>query len=347
MSWAEKYISYVKLQKRYSDRTVSIYSDVLRRFGEYAANQTDPDGKTRPQDAQATPPDALIACLSPTFVRSYQVHLLEECRLSARTVNLHLSVLSGYCRFLVKNCVLKSNPVSLTVRPRQPRRLPSFYKSEAMRKYLDGDNALRRRDFDLDLRTEAERRDTYRLCLDRIIVCLLYSTGVRRAELIGLNLGDVDFSRKVLRVRGKGDKTREIPIILSLIEEIELYLQSVDTLIGQQRRTASSPLLVSFSGNRLYPVLVDRAVKSELGSSQQDFTGRKSPHVLRHTLATGLLEEGADLNSIKEVLGHANLAATQVYTHSSAGQLKKIYEQAHPRAKAGGKANKNGGNNGN
>ena len=168
-----------------------------------------------------------------------------------------------------------------------------------------------------------------------MIVSILYSTGIRRSELVGLTIGNVDFSRKVMKVRGKGDKTREIPLVPSLCKEISLYLQTVETMEGR-RRTASEPLLVTVKGSRLYPVFIDRTIKSELGQVGS-ITGRKSPHVLRHSLATELLNEGSDLNSIKELLGHSSLAATQVYTHNSIEKLKKVYVNAHPRAKSGGK----------
>ena len=127
---------------------------------------------------------------------------------------------------------------------------------------------------------------------------------------------------------------REIPMILSLCDEISLYLQATAVMVGGER-TEESPLLVTPKGNPLYPVYVDRAVKKELGD--EGLTGRKSPHVLRHTLATGLLDGGADLNSIKEMLGHSSLAATQVYTHATVEKLKNVYVNAHPRAKRGGK----------
>ena len=128
---------------------------------------------------------------------------------------------------------------------------------------------------------------------------------------------------------------REIPLVPSLCKEISLYLQSVE-LTGGSARSAGDPLLVTGKGAKLYPVFVDRVIKSELGQVGS-ITGRKSPHVLRHSLATELLNEGADLNSIKELLGHSSLAATQVYTHNSIEKLKKVYLNAHPRAKSGGK----------
>ncbi|MBQ0096709.1 MAG: tyrosine-type recombinase/integrase [Bacteroidales bacterium] len=314
MNDVEKYISYISSQRRYSARTREIYSSILDRFCTFS-------------------PDAI----TPASIRNYQIYLLDTEGLSPRTVNLHLSVISSYCKYLIHQGIMNSNPVSLVVRPRQSRRLPAFFNSAAMSAYMSEDNALDRRDFELELGTQAERKDTYWLCLRRIIVCTLFCTGMRRAELISLRQGDFDRSRGVMHVRGKGDKMREIPLLPELIEEISLYLQSVRRLVNAERAAVSDPLFVTWSNSRLYPVLVDRAVKEELGHSGKDFAGRKSPHVLRHSFATGLMEEGADLNSIKEVLGHANLAATQVYTHSSIKALKNIYEQAHPRA-----ANKGG-----
>ena len=164
---------------------------------------------------------------------------------------------------------------------------------------------------------------------------MLYGLGLRRSELISLNIEDVDFGRNVIKVRGKGDKMREIPIIGTICEEILLYLKAVEVLVAC-KRSLKEPLLLTYTGRRLYPGYVDKVVKKEL-SSVSGITGRKSPHVLRHTLATQLLDNEADLNSIKELLGHSSLAATQVYTHNSVAKLKFIYKSAHPRAKNGGK----------
>ena len=147
--------------------------------------------------------------------------------------------------------------------------------------------------------------------------------------------GDVDFGRKVVKVRGKGDKMREIPLVASLSEEILLYLKAVEVMCGRVR-SLTEPLFVTYEGRPLYPNYVDRAVKSALGSVKS-IRGQKSPHVLRHSLATELMNEDTPLNSIKELLGHSSLAATQVYTHSSIARLKDSYERAHPRAKNGGK----------
>lgn len=326
MNKALKYLDHILSQKRYSSRTADIYGQVLVDFMRFASQVSD----LRLDECSDSD---ILSVLEHNVIRSYQIDAMQNRKLSARTANLHLSVLSGFCRFLMREGQLNSNPVSLVSRPRQSKRLPVFYTEAAMQKYIESDNAISRRDFDLALSTEQEKKQTYLACLDRIIVLTLYSTGMRRAELIDLKLDDLDISRGKLRILGKGDKMREIPIPSCLKSEIELYLHSVRRLNESDQTVPKSPLFVTWSGEKLYPVFVDRAVKSELGPMGKDFSGRKSPHVLRHTLATGLLGEGADLNSIKEVLGHANLAATQVYTHSSPSRLKTIYELAHPRAK--------------
>lgn len=339
MNLIEEYVSYLSTQKRYSVRTVSTYSTVLEQFVRFTCNN-----ETETYHVADAENDVLISAMNAPHVRNYQVYLLEKMKDDPRTVNLHLSVLSGFSKYLIRKGAIKANPVSLVVRPKQNKRLPVFYKQDSMDKYLSMDNVLSRRDFELELSTEKERRDTYALCLGRIIICLLYSTGIRRAELISLRRRDFDRSRAKIHVLGKGDKMREIPLTDTLIEELSLYLQSVSSLVKDASSAPDAPLLVTYAGGALYPVLVDKAVKSELGAMGRDFSGRKSPHVLRHTFATGLLSEGADLNSIKEVLGHSNLAATQVYTHSSVAAMKKIYQTAHPRA--GKERNKDGKDNG-
>lgn len=309
MGFIQKYIDRLSGQKRYSQRTCELYSDILTGFASYAESGND--------DA------ALVEALNPSIVRSYEVHLMDRKKLSPRTVNLHLSVLSGFCRWLMKEGRLKANPVRSVSRPKEEKRLPVFYREESMDEFYRAT-------------TGTEEFGSYEDMLSRLIVSILYSTGIRRSELIGLRNDSVDFSRKVLRVRGKGDKVREIPLLDTLAQEISLYLQKKEEE-GLSSGLADSPLLLTKKGNALYPVLVDRAVKKEL-SKVPDITARKSPHALRHTLATELLDGGTDINCIKELLGHSSLAATQVYTHNSIAKLKSVYKQAHPRAtKNGGK----------
>ena len=325
MNLHDKYISYIRNVRRYSERTVDIYDDVIRMYCNIIHEKED----VRDED--------LIASMNVSEIRAYEVRLLEK-GLSAKTVNLHLSALSGFCRYLMKEGGLKSNPVKLVTKPKVEKRLPVFFRKEAMEEYFARTAYLMNRDefaAFLDNWDTESGKNMYDAILDRLVISILYSLGLRRAELIGLTIGDIDFGRNVVKVRGKGDKMREIPIIVSLCEEILLYLKAVETMCGGTR-SLTKPLLVTYKGNPLYPAYVDRVVKRGLGGIK-GITGRKSPHVLRHSLATELMNEGAEINSIKELLGHSSLAATQVYTHGSIARLKTIYEQAHPRAKNGGK----------
>ena len=300
-----KYLSYIRDIRRYSPRTCEIYAEVLESFVQFCEGD-----------------EEFAKTLNVNSLRAYEVYLFEKRGLSPRTVSQHLSVLSGFCRFLIKQGVLKSNPVHLVKRPKEEKRLPLFYKQESMEAYFES--------------TKGDPEfGTYEQKLNRLIISLLASCGLRRAELIGLDVGSVDFNRQVLRVRGKGDKMREIPLLPSLCEEISLYLSAVSSL-RDDAYSPEAPLLRTRKGARLYPVYVDRVVKKEL-AAVPDVTVRRSPHVLRHTLATQLLSDGADLNSIKELLGHSSLAATQVYTHNSIERLQSVYKNAHPRAKNGGK----------
>ena len=167
-----------------------------------------------------------------------------------------------------------------------------------------------------------------------VMMLVLYATGMRRSEIVGLCRSDFDPGRKVFTVLGKGDKMREIPVPASVCQEILLYLERIRKEFPEVPE--GGRFFLTDAGQPIYPELVNETVHEEL-DGVEGFTGRKSPHVLRHSLATHLLNRGADLNSIKEILGHSSLAATQVYTHNSFEQLKDTYLTAHPRAKNGGK----------
>jgi integrase/recombinase XerC len=282
--------------------------------------------------------EELLSALNVQEIRSYEVSMIDSRKMSPKSVNLHLSALSSFCVFLIKRGKLDSNPVSLVSRPKIRKRLPQFYSQDSMNEYFSRTEIWASSEelqaFIHNPRTKAGKR-SYENRLARLIINLLYSLGIRRSEVIGLTIGSVDFGRNVVKVCGKGDKMREIPLIASLSEEILLYLKAVEALKGGNR-SLKEPLLVTYNLNKIYAVYVDRVVKSEL-LDVKGVTGRRSPHVLRHSIATELLNEGTDLHSIKEMLGHSSLATTQIYTHSSIAQLKDIYKHAHPRAKNGGK----------
>lgn len=320
MTLQDRYLTYISSVRRYSVLTQGNYRRVLEEFTAFAARERGGDGLS---DAE------FLEDFSPAGIRRYEIYLLDEKKESARTVNMHLSVLSGCCRYLMKEGLLAANPVKAVSRPKMEKRLPEFYRGDSMKEYFDSTAFL------IDDYEAFSDAKYFRMRLNRLIINILYCTGIRRSELISLDVGSIDFSRRVLRVHGKGGKIREIPLLDSLCKEILLYLNAVETMAGCAR-PVHEPLLVTEKFRRIYPVFVDRVVKGELGGVKS-ITGRKSPHVLRHTLATELLDDGADLNSIKEMLGHSSLAATQVYTHNSIAKLKKVYNNAHPRAKNGEK----------
>lgn len=280
---------------------------------------------------------AFLGTFTPKLIRGYESFLMDSGK-SPVTVNLYLSALSSLGDFLVGKSVIAFNPMHRIVRPKKEKRLPFFFSRDRMEAYFSSEeyrNAFRSEGGDPGEDGSCTRNrllKEYAECRDRMLVSMLYSTGIRRSEACSLNLSSVDLGRRVLRVCGKGDKTREIPLIISLIEEISLYLNKRKRCFGQE---PDSPFFLTDSGNRMYPAFVNRTVGKELKVSD-GFTGKRSPHVLRHTFATHLLNDGAGLASIKEVLGHSSLAATQVYTHNSFEQLKKVYLTAHPRAKKGG-----------
>ena len=302
----ENFIRYLQVERRYSPRTVRLYDEAVSDF--YAFLEEEPG------------PEALTAA----HVRSFIAQGLDK-GLSARTMNLKLSALSTWAGWLLRQGLLESNPVSKVPRPKQEKKLPVFYTEKAIDNY-----------FDESRRRVEEDPDNFALLRDRMIMVVLYATGMRRAELCALKVTDFDPSRRLFRVVGKGDKPREIPIPALICQEISLYLEKLGEAYPEN---PAEKFFLTDSGAPLYLAFADNVVRREL-SGLEGFTGKKSPHVLRHSLATHLLNRGADLNSIKEILGHSSLAATQVYTHNSFEQLKKTYLTAHPRAK-------NGGNHGN
>lgn len=324
MSYKDQYISYISTVKRYSGRTVEIYADVIDRFYENAI------GTANPEDGQVK------EALTPVQIRNYEVWLMDKAGNSARTVNQHLSALSGFCKFLLKNGHIDSNPVAGVRRPKQPVRLPEFFRDDAIDSYMEAtQHVVSEENLALITGRDKVSCEVYSRRLGRLIIRILYDTGIRRAELIGLKRSSVDFSRRMLSVRGKGDKMREIPLADTLCQEILLYLKATVLMFGQEAGP-NEPLLLTPTGRPLYPIFVERVTINEIGT-EMGIAGKKSPHMLRHTIATRLMNSGAEISSIKEFLGHSSLAATQVYTHNSIAELKNVYNHAHPRAKRGGK----------
>lgn len=246
-------------------------------------------------------------------IRAWMVDLLEK-GLSPRAINRKISCLKTFFRFLLKRGWVEQNPMLKVVAPKTGKALPVFVREEHMARLLD----------------EIPFEEGYGGQRDRLILELLYMAGLRRAELIGLSPESADFHRMQLRVKGKGGKERIIPILPDLAERLR-------TFIDLRKATfdgAPGHLLLTDNGAPLYPQFVYRLVRKQL--SLVTTVEKKSPHVLRHSFATHLSNKGADINAIKELLGHSSLAATQVYTHNAIGKLKEVYQQAHPKGKPKG-----------
>ena len=295
----ENFIRYLEVERRYSPRTVRLYDEAVSDFYAFLEEEPAPEPLTTQN------------------VRSFIAHGLDT-GLGARTMNLRLSALSTWAQWLLRQGLLASNPVRKVPRPKEDKKLPVFYTEKAIDNY-----------FDRSRQRVEEHPDDFALLRNRMMMVILYATGMRRAELCALKKSDFDPQRHLFRVLGKGDKLREIPVPALICQEISLYLEKMGEAYPDN---PEGKFFLTDKGAPLYLAFADNVVKSEL-AGVEGFTGKKSPHVLRHSLATHLLNRGADLTSIKEILGHSSLAATQVYTHNSFEQLKKTYLTAHPRAK--------------
>ena len=296
----ENFIRYLEVERRYSPRTVRLYDEAVSDY--YAFLEE---------------PEPVADALTTQNVRSFIAHGLDT-GLGARTMNLKLSALSTWAQWLLRQGLIDANPVRKVPRPKQEKKLPVFYTEKAVDNY-----------FDESRRRVEEHPEDFLLLRNRMMMLVLYATGMRRAELCGLKTSDFDAGRQLFRVLGKGDKLREIPVPALICQEISLYLEKLREAYPEN---PGEKFFLTDRGAPLYLAFVDNLVRREL-SGVEGFTGKKSPHVLRHSLATHLLNRGADLTSIKEILGHSSLAATQVYTHNSFEQLKETYLTAHPRAK--------------
>ena len=286
----ERFIQYLQFEKRYSSLTISAYKKDLLQFSDFISLSS-----------------LLISDVSQFDVRSWMVQLMDQGA-DPRTINRKISALRSYYKFLHREQLVAENPMLQIKAPKIGKRLPVIVEEEKVNGLLDSS------EFSADF--EGLR--------DKVVVELLYGTGMRLAEIVALKNTDLNDYEQTIRVFGKRSKERIIPLNKSLMKLLKEYCEE------KAMRFTTDLLIVTNEGNKAYTKLIYRIVHKYLSmiSTQK----KRSPHVLRHTFATGLLNNDADLNAIKELLGHSSLAATQVYTHNSVERLKTIYKQAHPKA---------------
>lgn len=289
----DEFLIYLQAEKRYAEHTIKAYKNDINQFHAFCQDN-DHEGMD----------------LHYRTIRSWVVFLMDS-GYSSRSVNRKLASLGTYCKYLIRRGDLDSNPLDRVLKPKLNKRVPAFVDEGQMDRLLA--------DFDFG--------DDFSGIRNRLVMDLLYQTGMRRAELTGLRTGSVNLSGKSIKVLGKRNKERLIPLNDELVLAIERYMLVRDDVMTDD---GENHLLLTEKGKPVYDKLVYRIVNRYL--AMVTTLHKKSPHVLRHTFATHMLNRGADLNAIKEILGHANLSATQVYTHNSVKKLKSIYNQAHPRA---------------
>ncbi|SDD61429.1 integrase/recombinase XerC [Mucilaginibacter pineti] len=299
-----RFIQYIKFEKRYSPHTVSAYESDLDQFTRFLNN---PGNATVAPEPIITHPDQI----SYHDIRNWMVELIDQ-KLTARSVNRKMATLRKYFKFLLQEGVITQNPTSKIRSQKIPKHLPVVVEGESLAKMLDDDKIF---------------SDDFPGLRDKLVVEMLFGTGMRLAELLGLKDSDINDYEGTLKVLGKRNKERIIPINT----ELRILLGRYSELKKSENfHNNSLTLIVTNKGADAYPKLIYLIVQKYLSNISTQ--NKRSPHVLRHTFATSLLNNGADLNSIKELLGHANLSATQIYTHNSVERLKSIYKQAHPKA---------------
>lgn len=310
----DSFLNYLRYERNYSNYTVEAYSKDLRQFREYVKENT--DYMFRPEDEETGDKDnsfdMIVKNIDANIVRNWIIYLLEE-KLSPVSVNRKLSSLKSFFKFLMKQGRVSANPLRLITGPKTKKPLPYFIKEKEMDLLLDGDG------FGEDF--EGVR--------DRLILEMLYDTGMRRSELVGIKNTDVDYEAMQIKVTGKRNKQRLIPIAEGLKNLVLAYTE----VRNREISVVSEWLFIRQNGtqmtvSKLYSIV--RKILSEIPT-----LAKRNPHVLRHSFATSMLNNGAELNAVKELLGHSSLASTSVYTHTTFEELKKVYH-AHPRAKKEG-----------
>ena len=294
MDVLNKFLSHIQYEKRYSEHTLIAYKTDLEQYVSFLFSQNR-------EIEQATHRD----------IRNWQIALLKENN-STRSINRKLSTLKTFYKFLLRNNYLKTNPMDKVIATKSSKRLTDFVSEESMENLFE----------------QLEFPDNFEGKRDKTILELFYATGIRLSELIQIKKGDLDFYSHTIKVLGKRKKERIIPIAPKMSAQLQEYLIFLEKEFGFINYNEN--IFVTNEGKVIYPKLIYRVVRKYLDAVTT--IDKRSPHVIRHTFATHLLDNDADLLAIKELLGHTSLAATQVYTHTSIEKIKKTYKQAHPRA---------------
>lgn len=292
----QSFISYLSLEKNYSPHTIAAYRTDIEAFVLFCTEFHQISN---------------IDTIDYVVVRHWIVHLV-NAQVSNRSINRKMASLKAYYRFLQHIDKIEANPLAKHKALKTPKKVEVPFSETEMEAVL----------------SQIEFGEDFEGCRDRLIIELLYTTGMRRAELINLKMGDVDTSAHLVKVLGKRNKERIIPLLPSTKE---LFLDYFDQRSALNSMTDNAHVFLLKSGDKIYETLVYRLINKYF--SEVSLKVKKSPHILRHTFATHLLNKGADLNSVKELLGHSSLASTQVYTHNSIAELKKAHKNAHPRSK--------------
>ncbi len=326
----QKFLDYLKFERRFSEHTAKCYGADLAQFGEFLTSA--PAAAVQVQDSepvsighqgghsdhgvavatQVRPDvDQLLLSAETDSIRAYLAHLNEK-EYSKATIARKLATLRSFYKFLVKRNYITSSPVVSIRTPKQEKKLPRFLEYEEVKRLLD-----------------TPPSNTWLGARDRAILETLYSTGIRVSELVALNMDDIDFLGEVVHIRGKGKKERIAPIGSSALQVIQHYMEYRNKRAQNNGNFDSKVLFVNKHGRRLSTRSVRRKMDKYLKMAGLD--PAISPHTLRHSFATHMLNSGADLRSVQELLGHQSLSTTQIYTHLGTTRLKEIYDQAHPR----------------
>jgi integrase/recombinase XerC len=320
----QEFLNYLKYEKRFSEHTAKCYGADLSQFGEFLslrAEQREPTAEVISPEhpgpvsvtavATTVRVDELVLRSTTEDIRAY-LGLLNEKQYSKSTIARKLATLRSFYKFLVRRGRLSSNPVTPVRTPKQEKKLPKFLEYDEVKRLLD-----------------TPPIDTWLGARDRAIMETLYSTGMRVSELVALNMDDIDFLGEILHIRGKGKKERIAPISSSALQVIQHYMEYRNKRAQNNANFDSKVLFVNKHGSRLSTRSVRRKMDKYLKMAGLD--PNISPHTLRHSFATHMLNNGADLRSVQELLGHQSLSTTQIYTHLGTTRLKEVYQSAHPR----------------